>query len=291
MELRQLKYFIRAAELSNFTKASEELFITQSTLSQQIKELENSLNISLFDRIGKRVKLTEAGEIMLQYARKTIYQSEESKQVLRDLNNLKTGKLIIGSTYGLTHILINSLTSFSQEYPDIQIQIVFGSTLELLKKLRNYELDCILSFLSKSNNNSDIETVTLFTSTLSLIVHKSHPWSRLKKISLKMIKEVPLVIASQSYSIRNYLDEILTQNNVRLNIQMEINDIHSLLKLTNTKRWNTILMSSSLFDFSELRAIPLEERNTEREATITFLKDIYHKKAMLAFQKVILEKI
>ncbi|MFT3920156.1 MAG: LysR family transcriptional regulator substrate-binding protein [Cloacibacterium sp.] len=140
----------------------------------------------------------------------------------------------------MTHILINSLTSFSQEYPDIQIQIVFGSTLELLKKLRNYELDCILSFLSKSNNNSDTETVTLFTSTLSLIVHKSHPWSRLKKISLKMIKEVPLVIASQSYSIRNYLDEILTQKNGILNIQKEVNDIHSLLKLTNTKQWNTI---------------------------------------------------
>ena len=95
MELRQLKYFVRAAELLNFTQAAEDLYITQSTLSHQIKELENSLTVLLFDRVGKRVQLTEAGEIMLDYARKTIRQAEEGKQVLMDLNNVKTGKITI----------------------------------------------------------------------------------------------------------------------------------------------------------------------------------------------------
>ena len=124
MELRQLKYFVRAAELLNFTHAADDLFITQSTLSHQIKELETSLTVLLFDRVGKRVRLTEAGETMLVYAKKTIRQAEEGRQILMDLNNVKTGKLVIGSTYGLTELLIQSITEFNEEFPEIQIQIV-----------------------------------------------------------------------------------------------------------------------------------------------------------------------
>ncbi len=289
MELRQLRYFIRAAELLNFTKASEELFITQSTLSQQIKELENSLDVLLFDRIGKRVKLTEAGEIMLDYARRTYRLTEESKQVLSDISGLKSGSLIIGTTYGLTKLLINSLSEFNRAYPNIIIKVMFGTTSELLNKMRAYEIDCILSFLPPSKQNSDIQVVKLFESKLSLIVHKSHSWSKKRKVRLKDVVEQPLILASSGYSIRSYLDEILRRNRISLNVKMEINDIHSILELVNTKQWNTILMSSSLFDFSELTAIPIEGKDMIREATIAFPLDIYKKKALDAFQNVILK--
>ena len=71
MELRQLKYFVRSAELLNFTEAANDLFISQSTLSQQIKQLEDELDMLLFDRVGKRVRLTEAGNLFLTYARQS----------------------------------------------------------------------------------------------------------------------------------------------------------------------------------------------------------------------------
>lgn len=287
MELRQLKYFVRAAERLNFTKAADDLCITQSTLSHQIKELENTLNVLLFDRIGKRVKLTEAGEIMLPYARKTIHQAEEGQQFLQDLNELKAGKLIIGATYGLTELLIQALATFNQAYPNVQIQIVFGSTADMLLKIKQYEIDCMLSFLPSSCEDSDLDIVKLFDSTLSLIVHESHPWSQLQQVSLQKVAELPLVLPSPSYSIRNFLDEVLAKNNISLNVTMEINDIHSLLKLTNTRQWNTILMNSSLFDFAELKAIPLEGAQMQREATITFPADVYRKKAVVAFSELL----
>lgn len=287
MELRQLKYFVRAAERLNFTKAADDLCITQSTLSHQIKELENTLNVLLFDRIGKRVKLTEAGEIMLPYARKTIHQAEEGQQFLQDLNELKAGKLVIGATYGLTELLIQALAPFNQAYPNVQIQIVFGSTADMLLKIKQYEIDCMLSFLPSSYDDSDLDIVKLFDSTLSLIVHESHPWSQQKQVTLQKVAELPLVLPSPSYSIRNFLDDVLAQNNISLNVTMEINDIHSLLKLTNTRQWNTILMNSSLFDFAELKAIPLEGSQMQREATITFPADVYRKKAVVAFTKLL----
>lgn len=290
MELRQLKYFVRAAELLNFTHAADDLYITQSTLSHQIKELETSLNVLLFDRVGRRVQLTEAGEVMLEYARKTIRQAEEGKQVLMDLNNIKTGKIVIGSTYGLVNLLLQSATEFNEEFPDIHIQIVLGSTSDLIQKIRSYEIDCMLSFMSSSEDNQ-VDVMPLFSANLSLILHKSHPWSKLKKITFQKITELPLVLPSQSYSIRNFLDETLLKNNIKLNAKIEINDIHSLLELVNTKKWSTILMDTSLFHFSELTAIPIDSKNISREATIIFPSGIYRKASLVLFYDLIKKKL
>lgn len=290
MELRQLKYFVRAAELLNFTQAADDLYITQSTLSHQIKELETSLNVLLFDRIGRRVKLTESGEIMLEYARRTIRQAEEAKQVLMDLNNLKTGKIIIGSTYGLVNLLLQSATEFNEEFPDIQIQIVLGSTSDLMQKIRSYEIDCMFSFMPSSEDNQ-LDVMRLFSANLSLILHTSHPWSKLKKITFQKIAELPLVLPSQSYSIRNFLDETLLKNNMQLKAKIEINDIHSLLDLVNSKKWCTILMDTSLFHFPELVAVPIESKNITREATITFPSGIYRKASLIFFQNLIMKKM
>ncbi|MFD2942427.1 LysR family transcriptional regulator [Flavobacterium notoginsengisoli] len=289
MELRQLKYFVRAAELLNFTQAAEDLFITQSTLSHQIKELENSLDTLLFDRIAKRVRLTEAGEVMLQYARKTIHQAEESRQVLLDLNNMKSGKIIIGSTYGLQELLMESIVEYNEKYPDIEIQIIYGSTTDLLQKTLDYEIDCMLSFMPESGHNELIIN-KLFSAHLSLIVHQSHSWAKLKKVALEKVTALPLALPSQSYSIRNLLDKLLDDKGISLHTKIEINDIHSLLQLANTNKWSTILMNTSLFDFKELKAIPLEGKNTVREATIAISKGIYHKKSLVLFQEILLKK-
>lgn len=290
MELRQLKYFVRAAELLNFTQAADDLFITQSTLSHQIKELENSLGVLLFDRIGKRVKLTEAGEVMLHYARKTLFQAEEGKLVLKDLSNIKTGKIIIGATYGLKQLLMQSILEFSQEFPDVEINIVYGSTSDLLQKIREYEIDCMLSYLPLSHNDDQLEIKELFSAHLSLIVHKSHQWAKLKRIALEKITELPLVLPSPGYNIRNFLDETLSKKGIKLSAKMEINDIHSLLELADTQKWFTILMNTSLFEFSNLKAIPLEGKNMIRQATLTTSAGIYTKKALVLFNQILQKK-
>ncbi|TRZ42942.1 LysR substrate-binding domain-containing protein [Robertkochia solimangrovi] len=290
MELRQLKYFVSAAEHLNFTKAADHLCITQSTLSHQIKELENSLDSLLFDRVGKRVILTEAGITFFHYAKKTLQQAAESKQALVDLKEVRAGNLCIGATYGLTALLIETINTFNQEYPGIKLQIIFGSTTDLLKKLEEFEIDCMLSFLPVSNPYKSIITSRLFAAQLSLILHRSHNWSKLKRISLQKISALPLALPSPSYSIRNFLDDVLHKSALELHATIEINDIHSLLELANTKKWNTILMNSSLFDFDDLKAIPIKGKNMTREATITVAAEIYQKKALLAFQEILLHK-
>jgi LysR family transcriptional regulator, cyn operon transcriptional activator len=146
MELRQLKYFLKAKELLNFTEAANSLHISQSTLSQQIKQLEDELNIPLFNRIGKRIKLTEAGELFAEYASQSVNRANDGLLLLKDLNNLDTGKMAIGVTYALRNLLTQALIQFSNQFPKISVQIVFGTSKELMDKLNQFELDFILTF-------------------------------------------------------------------------------------------------------------------------------------------------
>jgi len=125
MELRQIRYFLKAKELLNFTEAANHLFISQSTLSQQVKQLEDELGIPLFNRIGKRITLTEAGAVFSEYAEKSLLKSQEGFLALRDLKDLKTGELTIGVTYGMRSTLIEALIRFSVEYPGVRVNIVF----------------------------------------------------------------------------------------------------------------------------------------------------------------------
>lgn len=286
MELRQLKYFIKAAELQNFTEASLASFITQSTLSQQIKQLEEEVGIPLFDRIGKRVRLTEAGKMFLPYATKTVQDAEDGKSILKDLMNLDTGSLTIGATYGLTNLLTKAILDFSGLHPNIHLQISFGTTQDLLAQLEQGKLDFMLSF-SQDNKNGSFEVEALFSSCLAIIVHKSHLLTNRKHVNIKELENLPLLLPSGGYSIRNYLNTLLLKNNLSLDIKMEVNDINTLLQLVNSGRWATILMGSSTFNHPDLVALKITGEGMSRLATVTWPYNSYRKKSALSLLQIL----
>ncbi|MCD0488075.1 LysR substrate-binding domain-containing protein [Pedobacter sp. MC2016-14] len=290
MELRQLKYFIKAAELQNFTEASNVLFITQSTLSQQIKQLEDELGIPLFDRIAKRVKLTYAGKTFLPYALKTVKDADDGKTMLKDLMNLNTGSLTIGVTYGLTNLLGKAILDFATLYPNVKLEISFGTTKELLEKLEQGALDLLLSF-SQDTKNGMYTIAPLFSSSLALIVHAQHPISSRMRIKLMDLRTIPLLLPSGGFSIRNYLDAVLHEQRLQLDIKMEINDINTILQLVNSGRWATILMGSSIFNHPELKAIEIADKGMIRQATVTWLSGSYRKKSATLLFELLEEQV
>lgn len=145
MELRQLKYFVKSAEYLNFSVAAKHLYITQSTLSQQIKQLEFELGFELFLRNSRHISLTEAGEEFLPFARKTIQDAEDGVQRLHDLQHVKAGKLRVGVTYSLSTVLTEGLLEFMKVFPDIKLEVCYKTVNELLVLLKERELDFILS--------------------------------------------------------------------------------------------------------------------------------------------------
>lgn len=282
MELRQLKYFLKAKELLNFTEASNHLNISQSTLSQQIKQLEEEIGIPLFNRIGKRITLTEAGLLFSEFAFQSVQKSNEGLMMMKDLNKLNSGSLSIGITYALRHLLTKALIAFSQQYPKIKINIVFGTTSELIEKLNTTELDFILTF--KESDESDYDYRSLFFSPMTLVVAKDSEFSKLSSIALKDIMKLPLALPAKGYSTIQFIKGILKKEKLEPNVLIEINDIPTLLELVKTGNWNTILTQVSVDD-PDLATIKIKGKNMLREATIISLKNMYQKKSVKIFQE------
>lgn len=278
MELRQLKYFLKAKELSNFTEAAKVLNISQSTLSQQIKQLEDELNVPLFNRIGKRITLTEAGDIFGEYALQSINRANEGVLVLRDLKNLNTGKITIGVIYSMRILFAKTLIEFAKQYPNIKIQVVFGTTKDLLEKLNLHQFDFILSF-HEETKEPHLKYQTLLKSNMVLVTSKKSSLAKKSSISLNEVAKLPLALPFSGYSTIQFFVESFSEKNLSPNICMEINDIPTLFEVIKTGHWHTILSDTSVND-PEVVGIQIVGKNMKRSIMIISLKDAYEKKAV-----------
>ena len=291
MELRQLKYFEKTCELLNFTEAAHALCISQSTLSQQIKQLETELGILLFDRIGKRIILTEAGSSFLPYAKNAIRESENGKQIIRDLQNLDTGKLCIGATFSLSPLLTKALPLFAEQYPHIQINITFATSDELMVKLENNEMDFVLSFGSEESC-TDFERVFLFSSRLYLVAGKSHAVASKAIINFQDITSLPLILPSKGFVTREIIEHVCKKEKLHLTTEIEINDVNTIISLVKNGKQATILTFAAVRNEEELIKIPIASGNElSTHAYLFWSKGLYRKKAALHFNRILAQII
>lgn len=278
MELRQLRYFLKAKELENFTEAARALNISQSTLSQQIKQLEQELNVPLFNRIGKRVLLTEAGELFGEYAFLSIQKAHEGLLLLKDLNNVETGKITVGVIYSMRILFAKALIKFAKQHPNIKVQAVFGTTRDLLEKLNTHHFDFILSFPEKVRP-PHLKYQPLLNSNMVLVTAKKSALAQKSSISLKDVAALPLALPFSGYSTIQFFVDVFEQKNLEPNICMEINDIPTLFEIVKTGHWHTILSDTSVND-PQVVGIPIEGKNMKRNIMIISQKEAYEKKAV-----------
>jgi LysR family cyn operon transcriptional activator len=264
MEIRQLKYFIKSADLLNFTDAAKASNIAESTLSQQIKQLETELKISLFKRVKKHIELTEAGEMLLPYARRTVADSEDAIQRMNDLQNFHTGTLRIGGTFSLCSLLPDTLLKFSQKYPNIKISVECQTANKLLEHLKDHKLDLALCFESPLPVES-VESEYLFDSPMCVILHHHHSLAAMKEIPLQVLCNYPLALTIRGMHARAILDNYLLMNKQKLEPQIELNDINILFQLVKTGHWVSILPKSTIINEKELIAVPLTEKRVGDE--------------------------
>ncbi|MFG4002254.1 LysR family transcriptional regulator [Flavobacterium aquidurense] len=286
MELRQLKYFLKAKELLNFTEAANSLHISQSTLSQQIKQLEDELKIPLFNRIGKRITITEAGELFSIYALQSVNKSKEGLQLLKDLNNLETGKITIGVTYALRYVLTKSLVEFTSRFPKIKFEIVFGTSKELIHKLSHFELDFILTFEEIPSENH-FKYQELFSSPMALVTSSKSVLKGKTSIGLAEISKLPLILPARGYSTTQFINDAFLKNKLDIDVTIEINDIPTLLELVKTGNWYTILTQTTVASEKDLFTIPITGKDMTRTAMIISLKEVYEKKAVGIFLSIL----
>ncbi|OKS85636.1 LysR substrate-binding domain-containing protein [Mucilaginibacter polytrichastri] len=288
MEVRQLGYFVKAAELLHFTKAAEAVYITQSTLSQQIKLLEQELGMPLFDRLGKHVSLTEAGQVFLGHARRVLLDIEKGKQAINDLNNMLAGELRIGVTYAFTSLILPVLPIFSKKFPNLKIYLEYGAPEDLEFKLKQSELDLILAFHNQSND-PDFDLQPLSKSNIVMVVAKNNKLAKLKNISLKDVLDLNLILPAKGFSSRNFVDELFEKKKIKPSIRVELNDMHSLLSLVQNGEQVSIINEKALIGWDQLVAVPIAGNKLSRQSYVIWNKGAYRKKAAVIFAEELLK--
>ena len=289
MELRQLKYFAKVAETLNFSEAAKCLFITQSTLSQQIKQLENELDTPLLLRSSHKVTLTEAGEQILPHVRQILHQAESCADRINDLNNVAAGTLSIGVTYSFSPILTETLLSFMKNYPKIKLNIYYKPMNELMELLKEREVDFVLAF-KPSQPIAGVESHILFQNYLAAIVSEHHPLAGKEKITIEELERYDLALPSKGLQARNAFDSILSSHS-SLRVRIELNEVNILLKLIRQSMLVAVLAEATIHDESGVKALPLDIPENEMAGCVHILKDAYRKKSMQEFIRMLGESI
>ena len=282
MELRQLRYFVTVAKTLNFSEAAKSLFITQGTLSQQIKQLEDELGCDLFVRSSHSVSLTEAGAEMLPLAQSTLEDSAECFQRISDLKKGVAGTLNIGLTTSFRGILNNALKIYLKEYPNVKLDIDYNNIGELVSMLEAHEIDFFIAFKSAVQYD-EIETFPLLDSELCAVMSKDHPLADRESLTLQDLERQRIILPSSGLQSRKAFDRFVDADTSSLNICVEINNPHGIIKLVHSTRLIAIMSSLATFYDPTLVAIPIEGMRRKMVGCVHTLKGAYIKKSAQLF--------
>lgn len=289
MELRQLRMFEKMAETLNFSEAARQMCVTQGTLSQNIKQLENEVGGPLFNRNTHSVSLTDIGVEMVEYARNILRMEDECSQRIRDLAQSRKGQLRVGATNSFVPMATEVIASFGKQYPNVRITMYQNTVKELITMLLNHELDIVLAFKDKDSRlRTKIDSYHLFYSRLSAIVKDTHSIADRKSVTLKEISKYDFVLPVHGIQSRGYLDEALRRQGISLNIRYEMNLAYSLFNLVRKSKMVTILCDTSVLQstFTNLRVVPLDERGCRLDGCFNVRRGEYMKHSVSEFLKL-----
>lgn len=283
-----MKYFVEVARLGSFSMASKALFITQSTISQQIQKLEEELGVELLSRDTRHVVLSDYGEQFYPCAVQVLEEARAGVERIRDVNALKIGTLSIGATYSFGPLLKRTVQDFYKQFPNIRLNLVITSKEELRQKLLDRELDLLLTYKSPLGDDR-IESHLLFQSRLCLIGRIDELKGVGKEVSVRDLARFPLALPSRGLQARDTLEDVLFAQNVNLDIRLEINSVRTLLDLVANTPLVTILSEESIQQVQGFEAVPIAHPDGRMDGCYHYLKGAYHKMAAQKFIELLKE--
>ncbi|WP_195572474.1 LysR substrate-binding domain-containing protein [Paenibacillus sp. 1001270B_150601_E10] len=287
MEIRQLHYFLALCQELHFSEAAYKLGITQPTLSQQIRVLEDEVGVPLFDRIGKKTVKTEAGGILEHYAIEAIQQLENAKNAISDLTNLHAGHLRVAVLPSdLDYRLTSLLVDFHKEFPNTKVQMF--PSIDILNLVLDNEVDMGIGLAIQPDPR--VERVPFYTENYSLYIHKEHELAAETIIDPKQLLEVPIVMYPRGFIGRELIENWCRGKEISLDIIMETGTVTSLLQLVKAGVGATIQPSKLIASFQGLGIQAVEIQGSPiRDLEIYYRKDKYLSRAARTFMQRITE--
>jgi DNA-binding transcriptional LysR family regulator len=208
MDLRRLEVFAKVAELGSFSRAAEALYLTQPTISEHVRALEEELGIQLLDRLGRVTAPTPAGQLLLGYARRLLALSHEAEQALNHFQGRMRGQLVLGgSTIPGEYLLPALIGGFKAKYPDISITLLIGDSREVNEWVEEGRIE--VGMVGARSTARVLETRDLMPDELVVVVPPMHPWAGRETVSLEDIKPEPLILRERGSGTREALERAL----------------------------------------------------------------------------------
>lgn len=286
IELRHLRYFLAVAESAHFTRAAEKLHVTQPTLSHQIRELEDQLNLQLFDRAGRKVKLTAAGETLLPHAQKVVRELESARIALSELHGLKRGLLRVGIVQTVNTCVIPEIVErFADAHPGVRVECAEMAVADIESDLEAGRLDLGISFLPACRKNLTGEQ--LFTEELVAVVAADHPLAKTRKVRVRDLADQRFVLLAPKYCTRQLIDRAFVEAALEPDIRVEMNTVASILATLRRTNLVSLLPTLALCEQEQgLKAIALTNPTPRRAIGLVWLRGTARRTAATAFSKV-----
>ncbi|MEQ3410783.1 transcriptional regulator CynR [Klebsiella aerogenes] len=285
MNIRYVRYFLAVAEHQGFTRAAEALHISQPALSQQIRMLEESLDAQLFDRSGRHIHLTDAGEVFLQYARQAFQLLDEGQRAIHDVEDLSRGSLRIAVTPTFTsYFVVPLVAEFHARYPHITLDIQEMSQEKMEGLLLENELDIGIAFAG--GTATDIVATPLLQEVLALVVADHHPLAREEPLTLNQLAAEEFILLNHHFATRLQIDHCLQRAGFHPQVTIEMHSINAVLDIIQRTQLVTILPLNVAAQRTGLVTRLLEEATLERTAVLMQRKGARQKAAARIFAEM-----
>lgn len=221
VKLELYRVFREVAEAGNISLAAENLYLSQSAVSQSVKQLEQQLGTRLFLRSPRGVTLTEDGRLLFEYVRSAMGLLETGENKLQQSRTLQAGTLVIGASDTVTsQFLLPHLDAFHRRYPNIHIRIISGRSYKVLGLLRAGRVD--IAFASAPGDADDLEHIPCFETHSCFVAAPDYPCDFTRAYTTEEIAAFPLILLEKKASSRTYLEKYFLQSGVRLTPEIEL---------------------------------------------------------------------
>jgi LysR family transcriptional regulator, cyn operon transcriptional activator len=285
MELRHLRYFVALAEHLSFTIAAQNVHVTQSTLSHQIRQLEDELGCRLFERDGRRVTMTESGELFLERVRNALREVDEGVSTVRFGAEEMSGVVRVGTTHTFNlRIVPRCVSMFLEQHPSVRVDALEMTGDEIAQALLRGELDIGVTY--DPNDTTRLRFEPLYTEEMVLAVGTGHPFARRRFVRMAELHLQRMVMLPPGYVTRAMLDSCFDMANVKPVIVAQMNAIAAMVELVSTTDVAAIVSKHASMR-EDVCMIPLESPTPVRSPGLLWRRDETRTHATRAFAAII----
>src|SRR5277367_1473775 len=286
MEVNQLRYVCAIADTGNFSRAAERCRIAQPSLSQQVQKLEDDLGVKLFDRLGRSIRLTEAGRAFIPRARAILEQTEAARSTAADQNTDLRGSVAVGVIPTVAPYLIPSYAArFAKSYPDAKLRIVEETTSVLVEGLRDLSLD--VAILALPLRHKELELFPIRTEPLFAALSADHPRASAKSLALKDLRGESFVMLRDGHCFRDLSIATCTHARVTPRIAFESGQFSSLFGMVAAGVGVSLVPEMAIDRNAGCRYVRL----SDARATRTIVAAILHGRSFNRVQQAFLSGI